>query len=160
VLIFFCALGIQTASAGSRFIRDGILSVFLVLFTFFTYSYFTQYRAEASDDFFTGLGPAIEEATRATDGNICVTDRVNMPYIFALFFDETDPRQFNETVVYENPGAEFQWATHFGRFTFGVHRCSNPPYGAYVLHRDELEQFNDGRYDIRIFDHYASAVPL
>jgi 4-amino-4-deoxy-L-arabinose transferase-like glycosyltransferase len=159
-LIFFCALGVQTAGAGNRVVRNGIISIFIVFFTFFTHTYFTWYPAEASDDFFTGLGPAIEHSVEATDGNICVTDRVNMPYIFALFYEETDPRQFHETVVYENPGAEFQWATHFGRFTFGLHRCNEGPYDAYVLHQDELDEFDNGGYDIRVFDHYATAIPL
>ncbi len=159
-LIFFCALGVQTIAWGNRFARDGILSVFLVLFSFFSHSYFTQYRAEASDDFFTGLGPAITHVTNSTNGDLCITDRVNMPYVFALFYDKTDPRQFNETVVYENPGAEFQWANQFGRFTFGLHRCNDRSYGGYVIHLDELDGFTDGRYDIRVFDHYASAIPF
>ncbi len=159
-LIFFCALGVQTVAWGNRFVRDGILSVFLVLFSFFTYSYFTQYRAEASDDFFTGLGTAITDALDATDGKVCVTDRVNMPYIFALFYEQTDPRLFAETVQYDNPGAEFQWANRFGRFTFGLHRCRDESFDAFVIHVDELDEFDDGRYDIHIFDHYASAIPL
>ncbi len=159
-LIFFCAVGVQTASAGNRFIRTGILSIFVVLFSFFTHAYFTDYRAEASDDFFTGLGPAITEAVNATGGHICVTDRVNMPYIFALFYEQTDPRLFADTVVYDNPGAEFQWAILFDRFTFGRHRCYGRSYAAYVVHRDELDEFDDGGYDIHVFDHYATAIPL
>jgi 4-amino-4-deoxy-L-arabinose transferase-like glycosyltransferase len=158
-LIFFCALGIQTASVGNRFVRSGILCIFLIFFAFFTHAYFTTYKIEAADDFFTGLGPAIEDATARTDKKICVTDRVNMPYIFALFYDQTDPHVFAETVHYDNPGAEFQSVSTFGRFTFGLGRCTGGSYGAYVIHADERSDFQETLFDVHNFGYYSSVTP-
>lgn len=158
-LIFFCALGVQAAASTGKFVRNGIVAVFLIFFLFFTHTYFTWYKTEAADDFFTGLGPAIETAVDATDGPICVTDRVNMPYIFALFYSKTGPREFAETVQYDNPGAEFQWARSFGRFTFGLGRCTDRDYDAYVIHKDEIESYDNESYDLHIFDFYATALP-
>lgn len=158
-LIFFCALGVQAAGSTGRFVRNGLIGIFLIFFLFFTHTYFTWYKTEAADDFFTGLGPAIETAVAVTDDPICVTDRVNMPYIFALFYSKSDPREFSETVHYDNPGAEFQWAQSFGRFTFGLQRCTDQEYGAYVIHKDEIESYRNESYDLRIFDFYATALP-
>ena len=53
-----------------------------------------EYRQRASEGFFDGLLPALDYARQLTGGPICVTDSVNMPYIFVLFAEQTPPSAY------------------------------------------------------------------
>ena len=46
-----------------------------------------------------------------------------MPYIYALFAERTDPREFVRTVQYADPTAAFRQVTSFGRYSFGIDHC-------------------------------------
>ncbi len=75
----------------------------LVMFGFFARDYFTTQRNKLAPEFFDGLLPALQHAQSATSGAICVSGKVNMPYIYALFTEQTAPREFNRTVRYVDP---------------------------------------------------------
>ena len=77
-----------------------------------------------------------------------------MPYIFVLFYNKEDPRIFNRTVVYGNPGAEFQGVESFGRYRFGLEHCKDAST-VIVAHRDEISQFERNNYRITPYDYYA-----
>ncbi|HKO93494.1 MAG TPA: hypothetical protein VJU61_20210, partial [Polyangiaceae bacterium] len=89
----------------------------------FTSAYFSAYAWQAAPAFLPGLVEAARAAAARTDADICVTDRTNMPYIYVLFATAPEPYTFYESVVYANPGAEFQRVTSFGRYHFGAHDC-------------------------------------
>lgn len=137
-----------------------ISALYLISFIQFTSAYFTTYTNESSGAFFHSLREALQDADRQTDGPICVTNTVNMPYIFALFHNKQDPLIFAHTVQYSNPGAEFQSVSSFGRYTFGLDRCLHKRYGAYVLHRDERGQFPESLYIMKDYELYSVAYPL
>ncbi|MBO4330953.1 MAG: glycosyltransferase family 39 protein [Oscillospiraceae bacterium] len=91
--------------------------------------YFGAYSRSLSPLFFGGLGEAIEYASRLDGGEIWISGRVNMPYIFALFYSQTPPGEFVESVVYPDPEAAFRQVSSFGRFRFG----DSPPAGALYI---------------------------
>ncbi|MDX2020481.1 MAG: glycosyltransferase family 39 protein [Deltaproteobacteria bacterium] len=134
-VVFLVAKGLNEASTDAWRAR-AFIAMMGAFFVAFCFSYFGPYRS-ASDGFFPGFGRALKVATATVNGEVCVTDRVNMPYVFALFYDRTDPRKFARTVVYEGEG-EFQGVKSFDRFTFGISRCP-PGTQAYVLERGEDE---------------------
>jgi hypothetical protein len=68
---------------------------------------------------------------------VCIGTDVNMPYAFVLFEERYDPREFVRTVVYENPGAEFEWVASFGRYVFKLERCPFERAGAVVMSEGE-----------------------
>ncbi|MBP5167346.1 MAG: hypothetical protein ILP09_08840, partial [Oscillospiraceae bacterium] len=92
--------------------------------------YFGAYAKSLSPMFFEGLGEATEYAMELDDdGEIWISGRVNMPYIFALFYSRTPPEEFIESVVYADPEAAFRQVSAFGRFRFG----DSPPRGALYI---------------------------
>ncbi|MCR4770825.1 MAG: glycosyltransferase family 39 protein [Oscillospiraceae bacterium] len=91
--------------------------------------YFGAYAQRLSPLFFGGLGEAIEYAEELDGGEIWISGRVNMPYIFALFYSRTPPGEFIESVVYEDPDAAFRQVRAFGSFRFG----DSPPPGAVYI---------------------------
>src|SRR5262249_11783184 len=73
-------------------------------------------------EYYASLVPAIRYATQL-QGDICITDQVNMPYIFVLFANAMDPHVFQRSVRYRNPGAEFQEVAAFDRYRFSFQDC-------------------------------------
>jgi hypothetical protein len=69
--------------------------------------------------FYSGLGTVIRKAQDLTTGNILLDlPSVRMPYIFALFYSKTDPREFLRTRVLERSNPAFENVLEFGRFRF------------------------------------------
>ncbi len=133
----------------------------------FARDYFGSYRQMAADAFFASFGEAVRYAAGRTDGEICITDSVSMPYIFVLFYTQADPREFERTVRYQNPGAEFEAVAAFGRYRFGLASC---PSSATVIvaspaEAEKLEtrgfvttEFERYRVLVRDGEHAASGV--
>ncbi len=100
----------------------------LLLGTFlFAAKYLTETRDILSGWFYEGLGEAVAYADGLDAPEKRVTDSVNMPYIYVLFYTKTPPEEFRATVVWRDPGAAFQHAAAFGEWTFS---SSPPPPGA------------------------------
>lgn len=156
-LIFFVACGIRALSQ-TKEILIGFLLLFSVFFAHFTINYFQSYNTEAGGAFFASFGEAIHFAAQKTHGNICVTDHVNMPYIFVLFYEKIDPKKFYETVVYKNPGAEFQQVLSFDRFTFGLSRCIDSLPEAIIATKQEATKIDRDVYDSTPFTRYVVGI--
>ncbi|WP_188537607.1 phospholipid carrier-dependent glycosyltransferase [Paenibacillus segetis] len=99
----------------------GVISVivFGIFFVMFTTVYFRDYPKQIGPAFFESIGEAIQYASTESDGKIYVTNRVNMPYIYVLFYERINPKDFINTVNYTNPGGAFQQVSSFGRYVFG-----------------------------------------
>ena len=83
--------------------------------------------------FFDGLGEAIRYASDL-GGDVWITDRVNMPYIYVLFYERIPPDDFIADVDYVNPDGAFRQVRSMGRWHFS----SSPPEGAvYVVSEAE-----------------------
>jgi hypothetical protein len=124
----------------------------------FVGAYFGDYRQAAAGPFFASFGEAIRYASDQTADEVCVTDQVNMPYIFVLFYNKEDPRQFVRTVHYDNPGAEFQSVSSFGRYRFGIGRCASSA-SAIVASPDEATSLGRDRFIVKELERYVVLVP-
>jgi hypothetical protein len=166
-LILLTALGI-VRSAGwltsrnggaVRLVRRLVLALYLLAFAGFARFYFTKYPELIGPAFFESFGEAVRFTAQNTKGPICFTSRVNMPYIFVLFYTQADPHKFLQTVRYENPGGPFQRVASFDRYFFGPQNCSAGPETAFVLHRSEfMGAFRQGD-TVREFKHYVAVLP-
>jgi hypothetical protein len=125
----------------------------------FVSNYFGAYREQAAPAFFASFGEAIRHASAQTDGEICITSDVNMPYIFVLFANQEDPRTFYQTVRYENPGAEFQSVASFSRYRFGMQNCSRSAKVLLVTH-DEEQRLGNEAFSAQRFERYTVLTRL
>ena len=120
----------------------------------FVRAYFGPFRDQAAEPFFASFGEALRFSATQTQGEICVTDRVNMPYIFALFYNREDPRVFRQTAHYANPGAEFESVDSFGRYRFGLQSCAaSAP--VIVADRGEAAGLPREQFTVREFERFA-----
>ncbi|MBR5156941.1 MAG: glycosyltransferase family 39 protein [Clostridia bacterium] len=133
-----------------------ILPIYLCVFLLFTGTYFTSYREKIGHYFFLGTGDAITYAIENTNDDIYITEKINGPYVFALFYDKTDPQVFIDTVDYENPNSQVRKVNSFDRFITGIPE-ELPDDGAFILHKSEKEKFAD-KYNLKEFGNYYVAT--
>jgi hypothetical protein len=109
--------------------------------------YLTEGQKARSDDFFSGLGGAVTYARSLNPDTVYITDSVNMPYIFALFYSRTPTPEFCSTVQYANPDGAFRQAVSYEGYIF-----ESGDADLYILRCDEcggreiLAEF--GNYDV------------
>jgi hypothetical protein len=157
-LILVAAAGMYWLLERSRLVFAAYAAAFAVCFGAFSGYYFTDYAKQISPQFYESLGEATRYATTATAGTVYVTDQVNMPYIYVLFYERIAPRDFLSTVQYINPGGEFQFVQSFGRYRFGKPAIEEEQRGAYVLPNWEAPPVSSAEYAIKRFKHYSVVV--
>ncbi len=120
LLIYLAVEGILFILNWSKKGFFAVVSIFAIAFCLFTGHYFTKYQDEVAYWFFDGFGEAIQLAAEETDGKIYLSSKVNGPYVYALFYEEIDPKIFMETVHYLNPDSSVRYVESFDRFVTGL----------------------------------------
>ncbi len=132
----------------------------LAAFSAFTLAYHGEsYRKLADFKFQNGLISALDRAQGHTAGPICVTDKINMPYIYALFTDPLEPAKFLDSVKYVDPEEPLRRVASFGRYTFGVKGCAVLKDPTYVLTAQETPPRLGNRYSYEFFDNFVVYAP-
>lgn len=144
----------------SKFVQVGLACFFLVGYLFFTRDYHGEnYRSQADKVFFTGLIPALDHARQMRDNPICVTNRVNMAYVFVLFTERFNPVDYLGTIEYEDPRASFRAVRSLDRYLFGVDACIPDSRNVYVLSAEEELPESDIEYQVNSFHNFRVYVP-
>ena len=94
------------------------LAGMLLCFFIFLNSYCAAFGGGGNVNFFPGLGGAIRAAEATGADTVYIPNKVNQPYIFALFYTETPPEEFTDSVVYQNPTGAFRQVERFRGFEF------------------------------------------
>ena len=153
-LLYFLAAGIRSL-ANEKIMRMCLFSFYTVSFLLFSFHYFGPYSAQAAGPFFASFGEAITYVSDAVPGPICVTAQVKQPYIFVLFYRRFDPAVFIQTVHYRNPGAEFQSASSFDRYTFGLDQCDWNTVQGVIAAQEEVQKMDPAVFSIVPFQRYS-----
>ena len=117
-LIYFSALGCGLIFRLLRRWSIVPLAGILVCFFLFLGSYLQAVGGSGNVNYFPGLGDAIRAAEATGAETVYITDKVNQPYIFALFYTRTPPAEFADSVVYRNPNGAFRQVERFSGFEF------------------------------------------
>jgi hypothetical protein len=133
-LLFMMAAAVEILFRRLRIMAWAALAGYLVMAFLFAQTYLGgRYKEMAAGPFYDGLIPALQSAIRYPDAPICVTDDMEMPYVYALWVDPGDPREYLPTIEYADSAAQFRKVTRMGRFAFGLQNCSPAPDSIYVL---------------------------
>lgn len=130
-------------------------AVFTVMFGSFTVVYFRDFPERIGPAFFDSLGEAVQYASGHSTGEIYVTDEVNMPYIYVLFYEKISPHDFQESAVYANPGDAFQQVSAFGRYRFGKPEVLTGNSAYIFSNNSPLPAVVEGDYTVKRFAHYS-----
>jgi 4-amino-4-deoxy-L-arabinose transferase-like glycosyltransferase len=146
----------------SRYWRTGLwiaVGLLLSFFVLFNRAYHgSEYRTIAEKEFSAGLLPAIAFASRQGDQPVCVTDEVNMPYIYVLFSQQLDPHKYVPTVQYANPGGIFRQVQRLDRYSFGLKNCPPRKRAIYLL-VDQFPPRQDIAYSESTFGRFTVYIP-
>ena len=94
-LVYFSALGCEWLGGLLRKWSVIPLAGVLACFFVFLFSYTAAFGGSGNVNFFPGLGGAIRAAETCGAETVYITDTVNQPYIFALFYTQTPPEVFS-----------------------------------------------------------------
>ncbi len=154
-LIFLVATGIYYVVKNLRFFTIPIIILYLISFSMFSFNYFTVYPKEIGQEFYESFGKAINYASQNPDVKIYVTNQVNMPYVYVLFYQRIDPEIFINSVKYYNPGGEFQLVKSFGRYEFELGDINKSENAEYIIHNSEEEKFDKDSFIFKRFKYYS-----
>lgn len=117
-LIYYSALGCDWIAGFFR--RWSLIPLAGVIACFFLFlaAYTAALGGSGNVNYFPGLGSAIEAAEATGAETVYITNKVNQPYIFALFYTQTPPEDFVNSVVYRNPEGAFRQVERFAGFEF------------------------------------------
>ena len=134
--------------------------LFSAAFLLFAKTYFTDYQSMMEHKFSYGLGDAITQAAQAESDRVYVTDKTDMPYIYTLFYTQTDPNVYRSTVRYRTSHVDFEEIASFDRYVFGLPETIDPEENAvYVLYQPELGKFPEDEFEMTEWGDFALAVP-
>lgn len=159
--IYYTAVG--TAEFTGRFRRGLPIAALLFTAAFFTFVgfYFTHYAQKLKPYFFDGLGTAITQTAESDASRIYISSKVNMPYIFVLFYMQIDPFTYQETAEISNPHAAFEKVSSMDRYIFSIPESPNPAEDAvYILSCDELAGFDSANFHLTPCGTFYIAEPL
>ncbi len=143
-----------------KFVIPTSVCLLLVGFIFFTISYHGEpYRQQINYKFNAGLFSALEFTKQFENNPICMTDKINMPYIFALFSEQSDPASYLNTIKYVDPKAPLRQVASIGRYTFGWKNCIGSRSFIYILRSDEIPPPLGDRYKFEFFDNFVVYYP-
>ncbi|AEI39241.1 ArnT family glycosyltransferase [Paenibacillus mucilaginosus] len=128
---------------------------FTMFFVLFSYSYFIEYPKKISSRFYESFGEAISYAATQTDQHIYITEKINMPYIYVLFYQKINPYEYKNTVVFQNPESPFQIVTSFSRYHFGTEGVKPTDKTVLVLHNNDAESYDNQQFDITKFKNFS-----
>lgn len=134
----------------------GILAaaVFGGMFVLFSNSYFREFPEQIAPAFYDSFGEAVQYASEHSSGEVYVTNQVNMPYIYVLFYEKINPHEFLKSAQYDNPGEAFQRVASFGRYRFGD--VGTVPAGAaFVYANDAAPPAAETEYTVKRFSRYS-----
>ncbi len=156
-LIFFLAMGASVFVShfrAKRVVYALVFVAYLANFSFFMHSYLNpppSIRKQFFSSFLEALNVAKHQAYK---GNICVTDHVNMPYIYVLFATKLDTNAFVSSVKYVEPNGAFRSVLSMAGYIFGLESCPINTTSTFVASNDELGIF-DNRFNIKRLENYS-----
>ena len=151
--IAFCIIRLNNYH---KFVLPASIGLLLVGFIFFTISYHGEaYRQQIDVKFNSGLFSALNFTKQFKNNPICMTDKINMPYIFALFSEQSDPVSYLNTIKYVDPQVPLRQVASFGRYTFGWKNCIGSRSFIYLLRSDEIPPPLGVRYKFEFFDNFV-----
>lgn len=134
-----------------------VACVYAALSLQFAAGYFGDYQLQTGPHFFSSFTDAMERLDKGKLGNVCITDTVKMPYIYVLYFYRANPHVFADTVVYVQPGEEFQRVKSFDRFTFGLANCDVETTNVFLLRKWEVSGLPLQSLEIQDFGDFIAA---
>jgi len=154
-LIYFTAEGIVFSAKHIKSFMIAAVIMYIISFCSFSNYYFTKYAVNSGYAFFESFGDAIKYSSSIQSQRVYVTNTVNMPYIFVLFYEGISPQRFISTVNYANPGGDFQFVNSFDKYTFNTDNVNPAEDAVYIINNSEKSKFDANFFNFKEFKYYT-----
>lgn len=130
---------------------------YAVAFFGFARYYYGEYNSVLAPFFYSSIEEALPKAIelRENGETIYVTESLNKPYIYALFFSETSPGEFIETADIPNPEAQFYDVNSFKGFVCSTKSIEEQKTGIYVMPNNEAAKYSDICSEYYVYELYT-----
>jgi len=115
-MLAFIILGVIDMSKRNRYLKIGICTCYLISFILFNYYYFGSYQRKIASVNNYGLEESILSINTAK--NIYITDTINQPYIFWLYYTKMSPNYYIKNRSIENEYVMFQQVKSIDKIKF------------------------------------------
>lgn len=116
-LIYYTMSGIFVVIKNIPKVKKVIISMYIVAFICFCYTYFYKGYQEGAY-FETDIGEMVEYVESLDVDKIYIDKSFTEPYIYVLFYSQYNAKNFDETVEYFTQGENFEQVKSFGKYYF------------------------------------------
>lgn len=159
-LIFYTAIGLYYFIIKSKWHKNITLFLLGILFIGFSHNYFTDYQDNLAKYFFDGLGECIEIATKEEPETIYITEKVNAPYIFALFYSGDNVNDYLKTATFSKENVAMEQVYSYNNFIFEIPKTINKTEDViYIVEISDLKEKDFNNFDITTIGQFALVKP-
>jgi len=133
------------------------LCCYAIAFYGFAHYYYGEYNSVLAPFFYSSIEEALPKAIdmREEGEVIYVTETLNKPYIYALFFSKTSPEVFVETAEIPNPDAQFYDVDYFEGFVCSTKAAKEGKEGIYVMPNSEALEYIESASEHYVYELYT-----
>lgn len=159
-LIFYTGIGLYYFIIKSKWHKNITLIILGLLFIGFSHNYFTDYQDNLSEYFFDGLGECIEIANNENPKTIYISEKVNAPYIFALFYSADNVKEYLDTATFSKENVAMEQVYSYNNFIFEIPKKIDKSENAiYIIETTDLKEKDFFNFNIRTIGKYAIVKP-
>ena len=152
-MIYYVVIGISATIEKSR----KVIPIILILLYIYSFISFCLYYFNKNFDemfvFEGGLQEVIEYVD-SKEENVYITNKIKEPYIYVLFYTQTSPAEFKETVTYFTKGSNFEVVKSFGKYNFYI-PANMGNDGIFVIRKDDMDMINLDGFKVKDFGKYV-----
>ena len=154
-LIIFTAYGINALLCGKKELIAVALCYATMFGGFFTY-YCTEVKTSLESRTEVHIGEAVMKSCELAQGEktIYYSDTFWVPYIYTLFYEQTPPQDYIDTVVFKDKNDEMQIVQSFTNHKFYVDELECGESGIYIMTDEEYTAFFE-RFSERISESHS-----
>lgn len=152
-IIYYVVIGISVTIEKSKKIIPAIL-ILLYIYSFISFGLY--YFNKNFDEMFVfegGLQEVIEYVD-SKDKKIYITNKIKEPYIYVLFYTQSSPIEFKESVTYFTKGSNFEVVKSFGKYNFYIPADMRND-GIYVIRKDDIDNIDLTGFELKDFGKYV-----
>lgn len=117
-----------------------------IIYAIFFMLFLANYEKENFDIYGTFEGnieDPIKYVKNIENKEIYITNQIKEPYIYVLFYNQYNPKDYIDTVEYYNKGEEFEQVKSFGKYHFEpIKSIENPKDNIYIINKEDINKYN------------------
>lgn len=154
-LIYYTTIGIYYIIEKSPIARNAIISMYILAFMAFCYTYF--YKGMKNEAYFeTDIEEMVEYVNNLEVEKVYIDKSFTEPYIYVLFYSKYNPKEFNESVQYSTSGANFEQVKSFGKYYFYLPEDFDEESNAvYVVQNSKELNIDEWKYEVTTLNRFT-----